>query len=160
MKITKKVVIITTATMAATGLGTGIALAAWTATGSGSGSGAATVAQSLTVTAVTPSGAAAVLYPGGPAGQVYFTIHNPNPYAVTITGLQWGTPVSTNTTACPSADISVDAGAPTTVSIPVAANTTSGAEQVNGVLDLSHAAPDGCQGVAFDIPVTVTGTQQ
>ena len=139
----------------------GIAFAVWSASGSGSGAGAATVAQSLTVTAITPSGAAASLYPGGPAGQVYFTVANPNPYAVTITGLQWGTPVSTNVTACASSNISLDANAPTTVSISIPANAPAGtAYQINGVLDLAHSAPNGCQGVAFDIPVTVTGSQQ
>jgi hypothetical protein len=28
------------------------------------------------------------------------------------------------------------------------------------VLDLAHAAPNGCQGVAFNIPMTITGAQQ
>jgi hypothetical protein len=137
-----------------------IASAVWSTSGAGSGAGGATVAQGLVVTAVTPSGPAASLYPGGPAGQVYLTIKNPNPYAVTVTSLAWGTPVSTSTTTCPSSNISVDANAPTSASIPIAANTTSGALQINNVLDLAHSAPDGCQGVTFDVPVTVTGVQQ
>lgn len=138
----------------------GIALAVWSASGTGSGGAAATVAKSLVVTAVTPSGAGAGLYPGSPPGWVYFTVQNPNPYAVTVTGLAWGTPTSTSTASCPNSNISLDAGAPTSVNIPVAANTTSGAIQVFSVLDLSHSAPDGCQGVAFNVPVTVTGVQQ
>lgn len=138
-----------------------IVLAVWTVTGSGSGAGAATVAQSLTITAVTPTGAAASLYPGGPAGSVYFQVANPNPFAVTITGLAWGTPVSTNTTACPNSNILLDPSAPTTVSISIPAGSSGGtAYQIPGVLDLLHAAPNGCQGVGFDIPVTVTATQQ
>lgn len=138
-----------------------VAFAAWTASGSGNGAGTATVAKSLVVTAVTPSGPAATLYPGGPAGAVYFTISNPNPYPVTVTGVAWGTPVSTNPTSCPNSNIAVDPSAPTTVSISVPANATAGTVyQINGVLDLLHSAPDGCQGVSFDVPVTVTGTQQ
>jgi hypothetical protein len=157
----KKLLIMVGAPIAAAGIGVGVASAVWTVGGSGSGSGAATVANNLVVTAITPSGPGAVLYPGGPAGQVYFTVANPNPFAVTITGLTWGTPTSTNTTSCPSANISLDANAPTSASISIPANATAGtAYQINGVLDLAHAAPNGCQGVAFDIPVTVTATQQ
>jgi hypothetical protein len=141
-------------------LSAGVAAAVWSASGSGNGAGAAIVAQGLTVNAVTPSGSGAALYPGGPAGRIYFTVNNPNPYAVTITGLSWGTPTSTNTASCPSSNISVNSAAPTSASISVPANATSGALQVNGVLDLAHAAPDGCQGVAFNVPVTVTGVQQ
>jgi hypothetical protein len=156
----KKLLIGVTAATAALGAGSGIAFAAWSASGSGSGAGAASVAQSLVVTPVTPSGAGASLYPGGPAGPVFVNIQNPNPYAVTITGLSWGTPTSTNTSSCPSANIGLDAGAPTTVSIAVPADSTVSDQQINGVLDLSHAAPNGCQGVAFDAAVTVTGAQQ
>ena len=156
----KKRFIAVAATVAAFGVGGGVAFAAWSASGSGSGAGAATVAQSLVVTPVTPAGSNATLFPGGPAGPVFFNIQNPNPYAVTITGLSWGTATSTNTSTCPSTNISVDAGAPTTVSISVPAASTASDVQINGVLDLAHSATNGCQGVAFDVPATVTGTQQ
>jgi hypothetical protein len=157
---TRKLFIGIAAATTAVVAGSGVAFAAWSASGSGSGAGAATVAQSLIVTPVTPSGAGASLYPGGPAGPVFFNIQNPNPYAVTITGLSWGTPTSTNTTTCPSTNISLDAGAPTTVSIAAPAASTASDVQVNGVLDLAHSAGNGCQGVAFDVAVTVTGAQQ
>jgi hypothetical protein len=138
----------------------GAAFAVWTTSGSGTGAGAATVAQSLVVTAVTPAGAAATLYPGGPAGAVYLNIQNPNPYAVTVTALSWGTPTSTNTASCASLNVSLDGSAPTTASISIPAASTASNVQINGVLDLAHSAPNGCQGVAFDVPVTLTGTQQ
>ncbi|MEV7028537.1 hypothetical protein [Kitasatospora sp. NPDC093558] len=160
MKIDKRW-FVPVATLTAAATGSGVAYAVWSASGSGTGGAAAAVAQGLTVTAVTPSGAAANLYPGGPAGTVYFKIANPNPYAVTITGLSWGTPVSLNTTACPSADVAIDASAPVTESISVPANTSgSTVFAIPGVLDMVHSAPDGCQGVAVSVPVTVTGTQQ
>jgi hypothetical protein len=159
MRYKKMFIGVATATAAVT-VGAGVAFAAWSASGSGSGSGAATVAQSLVVTPVTPAGANASIYPGGPAGPVFFNIQNPNPYAVTITGLSWGTPTSTNVSTCASTNISLDAGAPTTVSISVPAASTASNVQVNGVLDLTHAAGNGCQGVAFTVPVTVTGAQQ
>jgi hypothetical protein len=159
MKV-KSMIIVGVGATAAVGIGAGIAVAAWTTSGSGSGAGAATTAQSLVVTPVTPAGTGASLYPGGPAGPVFFNIQNPNPYAVTITGLSWGTPTSTDTTTCASSNVSIDAAAPTTVSIGIPADSTVSDQEVNGVLDLAHSAPNGCQGVAFDATVTVTGTQQ
>lgn len=145
----------------AIGTAAGVAVAVWSVTGSGSGGGAATVAQSLVVTPVTPTGSSATLYPGGPAGPVYFMVQNPNPYAVTITSITWGTPVSSNPTACANSNISIDTNAPKTgLTINVPANTTTPTMQLNGVLDLSHAALDGCQGVSFTAPMTVSGTQQ
>lgn len=159
MRIRKWAIGLAAAT-AAIGAGSGIAFAVWTVTGTGSGGGAATVAQSLVITEVTPTGAAATLYPGGPAGPVFFNIQNPNPFAVTITGYQWGTPTSGNPTACANANISIDAGAPTTANLSLAAGQTLTGVQVNGVLDLSHNASNGCQGVSFAAPVTVSATQQ
>jgi len=156
----KKVLIGAAAATALMVASVGVGYAVWSASGSGAGAGRALTAQNLVVTAVTPGAAAASLYPGGPAGWVYFTIQNPNPYAVTVTGLHWGTPTSTDTVNCPNANISVDVNAPTAVSLGVAANSTSGTFQVFGVLDLAKTAPDGCQGVVFDAPVTVTGAQQ
>jgi hypothetical protein len=139
--------------------GAGIAYAAWSATGTGPGAGSAIVAKATTVNPVTPGPNAGSLYPGGPAGWVYLTITNQNPYDVNITHLNWGTPTSTSTASCPTSNISLDANAPTTINITVPANTTSGALQIFGVLDLSHSAPDGCQGVEFLAPVTVSGAQ-
>jgi hypothetical protein len=151
---------IATAT-AAIGLGCGVAAAFWSVSGSGSGSGAASVAQSLTVIPETPSGANAALFPGGPAGSVYFEITNPNPYPVQITGVSWSSPTSTLTSQCASSNISVDPGAPTSgLSITVPAATTSPLTSIAGVLDLSTTAGPGCQGVAFDVVMNVTGAQE
>ena len=70
----KKLFIGIATSTAALAVGCGVAFAAWSASGSGSGTGAATVAQSLVVTPVTPAGANASMYPGGPAGAVFFNI--------------------------------------------------------------------------------------
>lgn len=156
----KKALVGLVAVIAAVGVGGGIAMAVWSVSGSGSGAGAAALSASLVVTPVTPAGAGASIYPGGPAGPVFVNIQNPNPFAVTVTGVAWGSPTSTNTSSCPSSNISLDAGAPTTVSISVPAASTASDVQLNGILDMAHAAPPGCQGVAFDIPMTVTGAQQ
>jgi hypothetical protein len=160
MRLTKTKVILAAVAITVAVAGGGVAFAIWNASGTGSGTGAAAVASSLTITPVFPTGAQANIYPGGPAGAVYFTVDNPNPFPVTLTSVAYGTPFSTNTTSCPSANISVDTGAPTTLSISVPANTTTGTESISGVLDLAHAAPNGCQGVGFSVALTVTGTQQ
>jgi hypothetical protein len=141
-------------------LGGGVAFAAWSTSGSGSGAGAATVAQSLVVTPVTPTGANASIYPGGLAGPAFVTITNPNPYAVTVTGLSYGTPTSTDTSTCPSSNVSLTGSAPTTVSFAIPAKSADTNQKVTSVLVLSHSAPNGCQGVAFDVAITVTGAQQ
>ena len=156
----KRLIVATGSVVAAIAISAGVSWAVWSASGSGAGGAGAKIAQPLVVTEVDPSGPGDSLYPGGPPGWVYFTVQNPNPYAVTITGLSWGTPTSNNPTTCPSSNISLDPGAPTTVSISVGANSTSGAFQVLGVLDLAHSAPDGCQGVTFRVPLSVTGVQQ
>jgi len=155
----KRFVISVVSVTVVSALTAGIAFAVWSATGSGSGAGAAAVAQSLTVIPQTPSGAGASLYPGGPAGPVYFTVQNPNPYPVTITGVSWSSPTSTLTSQCASSNVSIDANAPTTVNLSVPANATSPLLSVAGVLDLAHSAGPGCQGVAFDVVMNVTGTE-
>jgi hypothetical protein len=156
----RKFLIAGAAAVAATLLGGGVALATWSATGSGTGSALAYTAQAVTVNTVALTSSSASLYPGGPAGNVYFTVTNPNPYAVKITNIAWGTPVSANPSACPSSVISVDPGAPTSgLSLTIPALGTSPSQQVNGVLDLSSSATDACQGNLFNVPVTVTGQQ-
>lgn len=152
----------TLAALAAIFVTVGIVFAAWSATGSGNGGAAATVAQGITFTATTPTGSAATLYPGGSSG-VYFTASNPNPYAVVITSITWGTPVSLNTTACPSSNFTLDAAAPTTgLAITIPANPQTGGFSIpTAVVDMSHGAPDGCQGVGVDVPMTaLVGHQQ
>jgi hypothetical protein len=156
----KKFLVTALSAVAAIAAAAGIASAVWSASGSGAGGAAATVAQNLTVTAVTPTGSNASLYPGGPAGPVQFQVANQNPYAVTITGVSYGTPSSLNPAACASSNVSVATGAPTTLSLSIPANSSASTQTINGVVQLAHAAPDGCQGASFNVPLTVTGAEQ
>jgi hypothetical protein len=131
------------AAVSAAMLGGGLAFALWSASGTGTGSALAYTAQPVTINAVALSSSAASLFPGGPPGNVYFTVNNPNPYPVKITNIAWGTPTSANPAACPSSVISVDAGAPTSgFALTIPANGTSPSVTVNAVLDLSSSATD------------------
>jgi hypothetical protein len=91
---------------------------------------------------------------------VQFQVANQNPYAVTITGVSYGTPSSLNPAACASSNVSVATGAPTTLSLSIPANSSASTQTINGVVQLAHAAPDGCQGASFNVPLTVTGAEQ
>lgn len=141
-------------------IGGAIAFAAWSASGTGTGSSLAYSAQTVTINAVALSSSSASLFPGGPAGSVFFTVTNPNPYPVKITNIAWAAPVSNNPTACASSLISVDPGAPTSgFNLTVPASGTSAMIQVNSVLDLATSATDACQGIGFSVSLTVTGQQ-
>lgn len=159
MKI-RKALVTGTVVGSVASISAGVAFALWSAGGSGSGTALAVVAQPVTVNAVALSSSAASLFPGGPAGNVYFSVTNPNPYPIKITSITWGTPTSANPTACSNAMISVDSGAPTSgFNLTIGANGTSTVSQINSVLDLSANAPDGCEGNEFLVPITVSGQQ-
>jgi hypothetical protein len=134
-------------------LGGTAAYALWTANGSGSGTAKAITAQSITVNASTGT---ADLYPGF-TGKVYFTLTNPNPYPVTFNTMTAGTVVSGDTTNCPSANVT--ASGASSLSLTVAGNSTSAQLSIAGVVTMASTAPNGCQGVSFTVPLTLTGTQ-
>ncbi|MCA1844285.1 MAG: hypothetical protein LC792_14075 [Actinobacteria bacterium] len=132
----------------------GTAYALWTANGSGSGSSKALSAQAITVTAST---GAADLYPGFTGGDLSFTLSNPNPYPVTFTSLVPGSVSSSNTGACAASNVSVTN--PVTVNLSVAAGATNVPFTVSDVVSMASGALDGCQGITFTVPVTLTGSQ-
>lgn len=133
----------------------GLALALWTANGSGSGRGQSRSAVAVTVTAVSGT---ADLYPGFVDGDVYFTLTNTNPYPVRFTAMSSGTVTSSDTTACPSTNVTVDATA-SGLTLDVAANSTSATLSIADVVNMGASAPDGCQAKTFTITLTLTGTQ-
>ena len=134
----------------------GIAFAAWTSTAVGSGRAASGTAVQLTVNAASGT---ADLFPGTTQGDVYFTITNTNPYPVTFTSMASGSAI-TNTvpgdaTACPPTNVTLTGA--TGLSFTVAANTTSATLSIADVVSMASAAPDGCQGKTFEIPMTLSG---
>jgi len=137
--------------------GAGVAYAAWSANTSGQGSAVAMVAQAITLS--PNASGTATMYPGGPAATIYFNASNPNPYAVNFTTASYSSPVSNSTVSCPNSNISIAPGAPTTVSVSLPANASNVPLSIPGVLQLSHTAPDGCQGVSFNVSVQLTGAE-
>lgn len=130
------------------------AFALWSSSGSGSGTSKALSAATVTVTGAA---GAADLYPGFTAGNVSFTLNNPNPYAITFTSMTPGTVTSSNPAGCPATNVTV-AGA-SGLSLVVAGGATSLTQSVNGVVSMLAAAPDGCQGVTFTVALTLTGAE-
>jgi hypothetical protein len=141
------------ALVAAVVLGGGtIAYAAWTANATGSSQAKSVTAVTATVTVATGT---ADLWPGA-TGKVYFTVTNPNPYAVTFTDADFSTVVSDNEGLCANTNITVNDK--TGLSINVAANTTSTTQSITGAVTMAGSAPDGCQGRTFTITTALTGT--
>jgi hypothetical protein len=140
-----------TATLLLGALIVSVAFATWTTTGSGSGRAKSLSNVDLTVTART---GAADLYPGFTDGDLYFTVANSNPYDVTFTSATFGAVTSSDTTACPSSNVTVDASA-SGLSLTVPAGSAGTDLQINDVVNMLAAAPDGCQDKTFDIVVTL-----
>lgn len=128
--------------------------ALWSATASGPSNTEALTAVDITVAGAT---ATADLYPGFTLGDVYFTLTNTNPYPVTFSSMTAGAVVSGNPTACPASNVTVINK--TGLALAVAANSTSATLSITDVVTMVSAAPTGCQGVTFTIPLTLTGTQ-
>jgi hypothetical protein len=150
----KRKIVIATGASVGLVIGGGLAYATWTANGAGSGQAKALTAQTLTVNAGT---GAADLYPGFTAGDMYFTVNNTNPYPVTMTAMSPGTITSSDPTNCPATNVSAIPKSGLSLSVP--ASSTSGQLSIADVVSMQASAPDGCQGVTFNIVVTLTGSQ-
>ena len=142
------------ATAVAVVAGGGAAYAAWSASASGETQGKSFVAVTSVIAANT---ATAELYPGASAS-VYFTLTNPNSYAVQFTSADFSTVSVDNATACPAGNITVNDK--TGLAITGPANTPVGVATTSaGALTMASTAPDGCQGRTFTITTTLAGTQ-
>lgn len=134
----------------------GVAVAAWLSSGTGPARGQAITASALTVTARSGP---ADLYPGA-TGAVYFTVNNPNAYAVTLSTVAYGA-ISGGSAGCVPTDVTnivKAAAAPTSITplvVPAGASVNS---SIAGALTMPTTAANGCQGATFDIQITVSGT--
>ncbi len=133
----------------------GLVYAAWTTNGSGSGYAKAGTAQDLSTvaTAVTTGD----LYPNG-NGTVKLTVHNPNPYAVTITDVTAGTGDVTASGGIGVCDITgvtfLDQNG---LSIGIPANGDSDVINLANAAHMSNESENGCQDAVFTIPVLISG---
>jgi hypothetical protein len=147
-------------------VGTTVAYANLFVRGIGLGTAKTISAVSLTVTADTSH--AADLYPGA-AGAIYFTITNPNPYPVTLTGATLGTPHNQDpASVCQAStngatNLTVTGGAiPITISVPARAGTGVGnpasvGASLPGAIQMTMQAAASCQSQVFLVPVTLSG---
>ncbi len=146
-KITRRTAGIATGVVALAGVG--VAFAAWTSTGTGSGTATATSPQNLTVTV----GAASGLYPTG-SKTASFTVTNPNPYAVTLSGADAATnfAVDAGHSGCNLSSLS---SAAQTLTDVIPAGGTSASHLVT--ISMDNSANDNCQGASFTFDVSVHG---
>ena len=134
----------------------GVAFAAWSSTARNPGRAGAVTAIELTVNAVNGT---ADLFPGTTQGDVFFTVTNPNPYPVVFTAMAPEGPitntVAADSSACPPSNVTLASASG--LSLRVEANSTSATMTIPNVVSMALAAPDGCQGKTFEIPMTLTG---
>lgn len=130
----------------------GTACAYFQATGSGAGAARAAPLEAPVVVAATP--AAAVL--PGTTGALAMTVTNPDPVPLTVTAVSPAGPASpVDDAGCPAADDGLSVAGTEGLGLWLAPDATT-TVTVPGVVTMAAAAPASCQGVTFDVPVTVT----
>ncbi len=135
----------------------GAALAVFTSTGQGSGAVADGTATTVTVQAVASGSPTSTLVPGGPADLIV-QVQNPGSQTVRITGIsQNGAATPVGGGGCTSSNDGVTVPSETGLSITVAPGTQ--VLHVAAAASMSLSSASGCQGLSFDIPVTLTVQQ-
>jgi hypothetical protein len=138
--------------LAVLGVTSAVAYAAWSVSATGSSQATSGTPTVGVVAVATPT---ASLYPGG-STPVYFTVTNPNSFPVTYNAITFGTvTVAGDQTTCDPATYIITS--PPSVSIPLAANTTSTVQTPAGAITLSTSAPDTCQGRTFTVATSLSG---
>ncbi|MEU4164275.1 hypothetical protein [Actinoplanes sp. NPDC026670] len=165
-KFTKRSAAIATAAVVAVG-GAGAAYAAWLLSGGGSGAATAGSAQGLILTDINTAGpgddvtVTPAFFPGS-TNDVAFTVENPNPFPVRITGIVLTVGNSTNEANCLAANVTVNsqaqlpAAATLVVPAKVGANNGTSAINYTGALRMIENAHDDCQGASFPITVALS----
>jgi hypothetical protein len=143
--------------VAVAGLLAGAAFAYFLGSGSGNGSATVGMAQTVTVEAVASGSPSSTLLPGGTA-DLLVQLQNSASTAVTIVAISQNgpaTPVGGN--GCTASNDSVTVPSRTGLSISVATGTQL--VHFAGAAAMASSSASGCQGAAFDIPVTLTVQQ-
>jgi hypothetical protein len=131
----------------------GIAFALWSSTGSGSGRATATEAVAAVI---NPADGTPDLYPGFTEGDVYFTVDNDNSYPIEFTDMTSGAVTSSDEANCPASNVTVEDASGLSLAAPPGTSTEL---SIDDVVTMDLAAPDGCQGVSFDVELELTGVQ-
>ena len=131
--------------------------AAWYTAFPATGTGTATTLDTSATLALTVTGTAGALYPGGPAADMTVSVANPYAYAVTLialapAGAATATPLAGRTCAAYDVALATPTGLPATVPA-----LSSGTTVVLGGAVTMAAAENGCQGATFAVPLRLTG---
>jgi len=136
-------------------LAANVAFAAWTSGGTGSGTAQATSAVALTTTAATTS---AQLFPGG-SGDLKITVKNDNGYPVRVTDVTGGGGITSDKGPACDASTGVTFTDQHAQTLDIAANS-SATFTLSGVLHMSNASDNSCQGAVFTVPVSLAGASR
>ncbi|GGN17295.1 hypothetical protein FHR83_005007 [Actinoplanes campanulatus] len=154
-KYTKRsVALITAGVVAVSG---GAAWAAWSLTGVGESSAAAGQVVELDVTDASIVLDPTTFFPGS-KHDVTFSVSNPNPFPVLITGFAIEQIASKNAAACASTNVVELAGATTTSTLTLPANSGPQTIKYEDAIGMIADAANGCQGVGFDFDVALDAT--
>lgn len=126
-------------------------------TSSGHGSGTTSVGSMSTVALQATAGTAnSKLYPGG-SGDLSFEVDNPNNYAVTLVSVTGDGSISadSNHSSCTTAQV-VTFTNQTGLTANIPANATNYQIDLAGVVSMTTAAVNSCQGATFSVPVTIS----
>jgi hypothetical protein len=130
------------------------ALAWFSASGSGTGSGANGTVQPVTVQALVGGDApASKLQPGGSA-DVILRLSNPNSFALTLTAVSGGSPISADSGhgGCTTTGVSFANQSGLSISVP----SGSSLVHLSGAASMDATSSSGCQGATFSIPVSLS----
>ena len=138
----------------------GLVYAQWTTNGSGNAYAKAGTAAALSTVDVSAS-TTATLYPGV-SGDVLIKLDNPNPYAVTVTGISGNGTITADAghSGCTTTGVTFTNQTGLTLTVPAKSGGVDGVLQttLTGAASMSNASLNACQGATFTIPVTITGS--
>ena len=138
----------------------GLVYAAWTTNGTGSAYAKAGTAAALSTIDVSAS-TTATLYPGV-SGDVLIKLDNPNPYAVTVTGISGNGTITADAghSGCTTTGVTFTNQTGLNLTVPAKVGATDGTLQttLTGAASMSNASLNACQGATFTIPVTIAGS--
>jgi hypothetical protein len=136
------------------GLGAGAAFAYFT--NSGSGSGVENAGTLSPVTVVASAGTPGTPLLPGNNGDVVLSVHNPNPFSVTLVSVSANGTVTADGGHASCTPTGVSFVNQSALSVVIPANQTAFPVDLPNAASMSANAPNRCQGAIFSIPVSIT----